>query len=312
MTLFNRGRTAPGLFPGVETLLGDRDGKLDALRGKTWDAVIDNSGYVPRQVRDSARLLAGSVKQYLFISTGGVYSAFYDGKWPEGGVGEDAPRAPLTEPGSEEVSKHYGPLKALCEDEVMAAFPLGATVLRPGLIVGPGDPTDRFTYWVVRPERGGEMLAPGTPKDPILYIDARDLGAFAVHLLEARTTGAFNVFGPRGTLTMGTLLEACLAATGRKATLTWVPGKLLEEHGVHPLGLFPWVSPDGSGAGASHFRRERAFAAGLQFRPVADTVRDTLQWFKSEPAERQATLRGGLKPEQEREILAAWHASRSR
>lgn len=308
LTLFNRGRTAPEMFPNVETLHGDRDGQLDALKGRTWDAVIDNSGYVPRHVRDSARLLAGQVGQYLFVSTGGVYAAFYDGKWPEGGVGEDAPRQPLAEPGSEEVNKHYGPLKALCEDEVTVAFPGHATILRPGLIVGPGDPTDRFTYWVVRPDRGGEMLAPGTAADPILYIDARDLAAFCVHLLEAKTAGAFNVFGPRGTLTMGSLLDTCLDATGRRATLTWVDGSVLAAHDVHPFGLFPWVWPGGPAAGASHFRRERAFAAGLGFRPPPDTVRDTLRWFKAEPAERQRTLRGGLDPEKERALLAAWHA----
>jgi len=308
VTLFNRGKTAPEMFPNVETLLGDRDGKLDALRGRTWDAVIDNSGYVPRHVRDSARLLAGSVGQYLFVSTGGVYAAFYDGKWPAGGVGEDSPRQPLAEPGSEDVSKHYGPLKALCEDEVMAAFPGAGTTVRPGLIVGPGDPTDRFTYWVVRPGKGGEMVAPGTPSDPILYIDARDLAAFCVLLLEQRTAGAFNVFGPRGTMTMGELLDRCLEATGRKATLTWVDGSVIEAHGIHPFGLFPWVWPGGSGAGASHFQREKAFRAGLPFRPLGETVDDTLRGFRSEPAERQAALRGGIPSEKEQEILAAWHA----
>ncbi len=309
VTLFNRGHTAPDLFPGVETLIGDRDGKLDALKGRTWDAVIDNSGYVPRVVRDSAQLLAGNVGQYLFVSTAGVYQAFYDGSWPAGGVDESSPLAPLTEPGSEEVGKYYGPLKALCEAEVRKAFPTGATVLRPGLIVGPGDPTDRFTYWVVRPAKGGEMVAPGTPKDPILYIDARDLGAFSVHLVEAKTTGTFNLFGPKGTLMMGTLLDTCLAATGRKAKLIWVDGNTLTEHGVEPVGgLFPWVAADGPAAGASHFHRERAFRAGLTFMPVTTTVRDTLTWFRTLPAERQAKLRGGLPPEKEQEILAAWHA----
>ncbi|MGE0554779.1 MAG: NAD-dependent epimerase/dehydratase family protein [Gemmatimonadales bacterium] len=305
VTIFNRGKTAPELFPNVETLIGDRDGKLDALRGRKWDAVIDNSGYVPRHVRDSAQLLKDNVGQYLFISTGGVYAAFYNSQWPEGGVSEDSPREKLAEPGSEEVSKYYGPLKALCEDEVTAAFPRTATILRPGLIVGPGDPTDRFTYWVVRPAQGGEMVAPGTPNDPILYIDARDLGVFCVHLLETKTAGTYNVFGPRGTLTMGELLDEALDATGRKATLKWVDGAVLEEHKVHPYGLFPWVWPGGSAAGGSHFQRERAFRAGMTFRPVRQTVKDTLEWFRSEPAERQAKLRGGLPPEKEREILAA-------
>lgn len=307
LTLFNRGRTNADLFPEVERLEGDRDGRLDALRGRRWDAVIDNSGYVPRHVRDSAQLLRDNVGQYLFVSTGGIYAAFYNGQWPDGGVDEDAPKAPLTEPGSEEVGKHYGPLKYLCEQEVVKAFPDGATLVRPGLIVGPGDTTDRFTYWVVRVNQAGEMLAPGTPDDPVLYIDARDLGAFCVRLLEEKVTGPFNVFGPRGTLTMGQMLERCRQPGNPAARLTWVDGAFLAEQGVHPIGLFPWVWPKGPAHGASHFRRDRAFAAGLGFRPTADTARDTLAWFRSLPAERQARMRGGLPAAKEAEILAAWH-----
>jgi 2'-hydroxyisoflavone reductase len=311
VTLFNRGKTHPGLFPEAEKLEGDRDGKLQALEGKTWDAVIDNSGYVPRHVRDSAQLLAKSVKQYVFVSTLGIYKAFEDGSWPKGGLDESAPKAELPEPNSEEVGKYYGPLKWLCEQEVMKAFPKTGTVVRPGLISGPGDPTDRFTYWPIRYEKGGEMLAPGSPSDPILYIDARDLGIFCVHLIETNTAGTYNLVGPKGTLTMGELLESCKRATKQSTQLTWVPGSFLEAQGVHPFGLFPWLDPNGKGAGGSLVRRDRAFAAGLTFRPVDETVRDTIEWFHTLPAERQAKMVGGLKPEQEAKILAAWHEKKS-
>ena len=310
LTLFNRGKSNPNLFPGVEKLEGDRNGQLDALKGRQWDAVIDNSGYVPRHVRLSAELLKGNVGQYVFVSTLGVYQAMYDGSWPAGGIHEGSPRSPLPEPDSEEVGKYYGQLKAVCEDEVTKVFGDKATIIRPGLIVGPGDPTDRFTYFPVRAAKGGEMLAPGSASDPILYTDARDLSAFCVRVAEEKIGGPFNIVGPRGTLTMGEFLDACKKESGSNVKYTWVPGDFLEKHQVHPMGLFPWVSPTGPAAGASHFQRERAFKAGLQFRPVAETVRDTLKWFRSLPAERQAKLDNGvpaLTAAKEKEVLAAWH-----
>jgi 2'-hydroxyisoflavone reductase len=289
VTLFNRGKTNPALFPQAERLEGDRDGKLDALKGKTWDAVIDNSGYVPRHVRDSAQLLKGKVGQYLFVSTVGIYQAFYDGSWPKDGVDESSPKAPLAEPGSEEVGKYYGPLKVLCEQEVEKAFPNASTMVRPGLIVGPGDPTDRFTYWPVRVDRGGEVMAAGTPNDPVLYIDARDLGDWCVDLVEKKTTGAFNALGPLKPFTMADMLYGCRAVTSTPVSFTWVDGAIVSEHlGPNPMGLIPWVWPKGPLAGASHFRRDRAFAAGLKFRPFAETALDTLNWFKTLPPERQA------------------------
>src|SRR5262245_39614444 len=293
VTLFNRGKTHTDLFPEAEKLEGDRDGKLDALKGKTWDAVIDNSGYVPRHVRDSAQLLSTAAGQYLFVSTAGIYKAFEDGSWPKDGLGEDAPKAELPEPGSEEVRKYYGPLKWLCEQEVAKAFPKTATVVRPGLIVGPGDPTDRFTYWPIRVAKGGEMLAPGSGTDPILYIDARDLGIFCVHLLEDRIAGTYNLLGPKGTLTIGELLTSSQKVTKSLPKLTWVPGSFLEAQGVHRFGLFPWLDPKGQGWGGSYIKRDRAFAAGLTFRPLDETVRDTVEWFRTLPAERQAKMVGG-------------------
>ncbi|MFN0179538.1 MAG: epimerase [Gemmatimonadales bacterium] len=306
VTLFNRGKSDPKMFPQAEKLEGDRDGKLDALRGKTWDAVIDNSGYVPRHVRDSAQLLKGKVGQYLFISTVGTYKAFYDGSWPKEGVDESAPPMPLAEPGSEDSGKFYGPLKVLCEQEVTKAFPNAATLVRPGLIVGPRDPTDRFTYYPVRVDRGGEVLAPGTPNDPALYIDARDLGDWCIHLVEQKITGPFNALGPLKHFSIGELLYGCRAVTSTPVSFTWVDGEFVTKQMPNPMGLIPWLDPKGPLFGGSHFRRDRAFAAGLKFRPFADTARDTLTWFKTLPAERQAKLTGGLQPEQEAKILAAW------
>ncbi len=306
VTLFNRGKSNPKLFPTAEKLEGDRDGKLDALRGKTWDAVIDNSGYVPRHVKDSAQLLKGKVGQYLFISTVGTYQAFYDGSWPKDGVGEDAPQAPLSDPESEDSRKYYGPLKVLCEREVERAFPNGTTLVRPGLIVGPNDPTDRFTYWPVRIDRGGEVMAAGTPNDPGLYIDARDLGAWCIHLVEQKVTGAFNALGPLKHFSMADMLYGCRAVTSTPVSFTWVDGAVVTETMGNPMGLIPWVWPGGPLHGASHFRRDRAFAAGLKFRPFADTARDTLAWFKTLPPERQAKMVGGITTEQEAKILAAW------
>jgi 2'-hydroxyisoflavone reductase len=311
VTLFNRGKTHPGLFPNAEKLEGDRDGKLDALKGKRWDAVIDNSGYVPRHVRDSAQLLKGAAKYYLFVSTVGTYQAFYDGSWPAGGVTESSPQAPLPEPGSEDSRKYYGPLKVLCEKEVLTAFPNACSLVRPGLIVGPNDPTDRFTTWPVRVDRGGEMLAPGAPDDPVLYIDARDLGEWCVRLVENGTTGAFNALGPHQAMRWAEMLYGCRAVTSSPVEFTWVDAAFLESHGVPPFSLIPWVSPSGPVRGASEFRRDAAFAAGLTFRPFAETARDTLAWFKSLPAERQAKIAAEISAEKEAELLKAWHAKKA-
>ncbi|MDX2056522.1 MAG: NAD-dependent epimerase/dehydratase family protein [Gemmatimonadales bacterium] len=305
VTLFNRGKTNPNLFPEAEKLEGDRDGKLDALKGRTWDAVIDNSGYVPRHVRDSATLLKGKVKRYLFVSTLSVFADF-----SRKGIDEDAPLAPLTEPGSEDSRKHYGPLKALCEQEVRNAFGDGATIVRPGLIVGPGDTTDRFTYWPVRIAKGGEILAPGDPNDHVLIIDARDLCEWCVHLVENDVGGTYNAVGPKAPLSMAEMLYGIRAVTTKPTTFTWVPAEFLEQQKVRPWADMPtWFPPKGPMAGFGSFSRDRAIAKGLVFRPLADTARDTLDWFATLPADRQATLKAGISAEREAAVLAAWHAA---
>jgi 2'-hydroxyisoflavone reductase len=303
VTLFNRGKTNPGLFADLEQLHGDRDGKLDALRGRKWDAVIDDSGYVPRHVKDSATLLAPSVSHYLFISTISVYA---DGSKP---IDESSALETLKTPTEEVTPQSYGALKVGCEQAAAAALPGKLTIVRPGLIVGPDDPSDRFTYWPVRVARGGEVLAPGKPDDPISYIDVRDLAAFVIGLVEKRTLGTFNATGPAAQLTIGGLLDACKKASGSDAKFTWVDAPFLEKEKVTPWGDMPvWVPPVGDGAYLGRISRERGIKAGLTFRPVVDTCRDTLAWWNKQPAERRATLHAGIKPEREKEVLAAWHA----
>jgi 2'-hydroxyisoflavone reductase len=304
VTLFNRGKTNPGLFPDLETLIGDRDGKLDALRGRKWDAVIDTSGYVPRVVKQSAELLAPNVGQYVFVSSISVYAdplaAHSD---------ESAPLARLDDPASEDVPKYYGALKAACEATVEAALPGRTTNVRPGLIVGPGDPSDRFTYWPARMDRGGEVLAPGDGSDFGQVIDARDLGAWLVKCVVDRTVGVYNAVGPAEPMTIKTMLDACNRAAGNKATLTWVPTRFLEEKEVQPWMELPvWTAGD---LGFATVKSDRAQAKGLTFRPIDDTARATLEWWRTEPEERKAKPKAGLAPEKEAAVLAAWKASQA-
>ncbi len=307
VTLFNRGKTRPGLFPDVEKLQGDRDPNkgegLKALQGRQWDAVIDTSGYVPRVVKASAELLAPNVGHYVFFSSISVYA---DMSKP--GVDETAPVATVQDETTEDVRQHYGALKALCEKAAEAAMPGRVTNIRPGLIVGPDDPTDRFTYWPVRVERGGEVLAPGDGMDPMQFIDARDLAAWTILAVERAHVGVYNAVGPREPLPMREMLEACQKAGGNKATLTWADTAFLEKHNVQPWGDMPaWIPRTGEDKGMGRVSSAKAVALGLTFRPVEETVRDTLAWWKAQPPERQAKLRSGLSAEREREVLAAWH-----
>ncbi|WP_224363512.1 SDR family oxidoreductase [Hyalangium versicolor] len=304
LTLFNRGKTRPELFPTVEKLHGDRDGHLEALAGRKWDAVIDTSGYVPRVVKASAELLAPNVGQYVFISTISVYKDM-----DRYGIDENSAVATVEDEKTEDVSQHYGALKALSEKAAEASMPGRTTVVRPGLIVGEGDPTDRFTYWPVRVARGGEVLAPGDGADPVQFIDVRDLAAFILGLVEQRVVGTFNAAGPASTLSMRGLLEACKTASGSDASFTWVEADwLVEQQKVMPWRDMPvWVPREGEDKGMGRVSNARALARGLTCRPTVDTARDTLAWFKSQPPERQAKLRSGVTPEREREVLAAWH-----
>jgi len=301
VTLFNRGQTRPGLFPGLEKLHGDRDGKLAALEGRRWDVVLDTSGYVPRIVRMSAQLLAPAVERYVFISS---ISAYAEGvKAP---VGEEAALAALGDPASEDVRKDYGALKAACERAAEAAMPGRALSIRPGLIVGPGDPTDRFTYWPVRLARGGEVLAPGDGADPVQVIDVRDLAALAIRCAEDRRAGVMNAVGPVGRMDMRGLLAGVAAGVGGAPPLTWVDADFLEAARVSPWSDLPvWM---GKGDPLSQCSNDRAVAAGLRCRPVADTARDTLAWWRGLPEARRSAPKAGLTPAREMEVLAAWRA----
>jgi 2'-hydroxyisoflavone reductase len=314
VTLFNRGRR-PQQWPGpVEELVGDRNaGDLKALAGREWDVCIDNPTTLPFWVRDAGQVLEGKVPHYVFISTLSVYASDR-----EPGQDETAPLAPYkgkdamketNETLRADVEALYGPLKALSEKEAEKWFPGITTVIRPGLIVGPGDESDRFTYWPVRLDRGGDVLAPGDGTDPVQYVDARDLAEWTVRVAEARTLGTFNAMGPAFDLTMGDMLCGIRAATTAGATLRWVPADFLEQQKVSAWGDMPaWVPGTGETAGFGRRKSARAVAAGLAFRPLAETALDTLAWFRSRPAERQAQLRAGIKPEREKQVLEAWRA----
>ena len=304
VTLFHRGRHGADLFPDVETIQGDRDGGLALLAGRHWDAAIDTSGYVPRLVHDSAAALAETVDHYTFIST---LSVFADFRTP--GMDESAPLGTLPDPATEEVTgETYGPLKALCEAAAEAALPGRVLTIRPGLLVGPGDPTDRFTYWPRRVAAGGEVLAPGRPGRPVQFIDARDLAEWTIRMVTAGRTGIYNAAGPAAPLAMQTLLDTCRAASGSTARVTWVDEPFLLAAEVAPWSELPlWVpESDESYAGFSAVDCRKAGAAGLTFRPLAATVRDTLAWDAGRPVE--ARRAGSLTPEREAALLAAWHA----
>ena len=305
VTLFNRGRTNPSLFPDVEKLQGDRAvGDYKSLAGREWDVVIDNPTTIPRWVRQAGEALKGHARQYVFISTISVYAA---NDTP--GADETAAVATTTEPESEDARRFYGPLKALSENEAEKAFPGATTVIRPGLIVGPGDNSDRFTYWPVRIARGGEVLAPGSPTDPVQIIDARDLSEFAIRCCENRTVGVYNATGPQSELTVGEMLGGVRAAMTTTARLTWVDADFLQAQSVQPWSHLPvWVPPRGRTAGFSRRSIQRALDKGLTFRPLADTVRATLEFYEAQPEQRKAELRAGLDPQREKEVLAAWHA----
>jgi len=307
LTLFNRGKTNPHLFPELEKLHGDRKtGDLAALEGREFDAVVDNSGYLPKHVQQSAELLQTS-GQYLFVSS---VSAFRDQGQP--GLKESDPVAPLTDPETEDVMANYGALKAACERAAEAAMPGRVTVIRPGLIVGPGDESDRFTYWPVRLERGGEVLAPGNPDDPVQLIDVRDLAGFMLRMVERESCEVYSVVGPSERLSVQGMLEGCIAALGSSATLTWADAEFLASEAVEPWSqLTVWVPPGSEFGGLGSVDGSKAWAAGLTTRPIGEIAKDTLAWWKGLPEERREQPRAGLSAEREVEVLVAWHGRES-
>ena len=305
VTLFNRGQTRPELFPGVEKLQGDRDGKLDALKGRDWDAVVDTSGYVPRVVRASAELLSPRVGRYLFVSS---ISVFSDTSRP--GVNERDPVGTLEEPNTEEVGKFYGPLKAACERVVSEVYGYRALNVRPGLIVGPYDPTDRFSYWVARfvhpsllGDRPGDALVPNPPTRPLQFIDARDLAAFMLELLDKGLEGTHNATSPAGQWTMRSLIDALVAAGNRAASAKWIEESLLVENKVEPwTGLPLWIPESfGDEAGFMLIDCTKAERAGLRTRPLEETIRDTAQWLAAR--DNASAWKDAMRADVERKIL---------
>lgn len=299
LTLFNRGQTNGGLFPDVETLYGNRDGALEALQGRRWDAVIDTCGYVPRVVRQSTSLLARSVGQYVFISSISVYA---DTSQP--GMTEDQPTAQLeVEIVDETNSAYYGPFKAQCEQVVQSGLPGRALIVRPGLLVGPHDQTDRFTYWPHRIAQGGEVLAPGRPERPIQFIDVRDLAAWILNQVENQQNGVFNAASPSGWATMGSLLQACIQVTQSNASLKWAPDDFLMQQSVGEWIELPlWLSEsDPTIAGFLRFDVSRALARGLTLRPVEETILDTLNWTKTWP--NNHAWQAGMNRAREKDLL---------
>lgn len=312
LTLFNRGRRDHDWPAHVEELTGDREtGDLKSLEGREWDVCIDNPTSVPSWVRDAGRVLAGKVKHYVFISSVSAYAST-----EKPGTTEDAPLARYT---GEDVMKEtratllanmalYAPLKAACEAEAEKRFPGITTIIRPTLIVGPGDETDRFTYWPVRIARGGEVLAPPAD-DPIQLIDARDLAEWTIRLVEQRALGAFNAVGPDYELTAAAMLHGIRASGSVPAKFTFTNAAFLEKQGVRMWSDLPaWVSGQGETEGFSRVSNARALTAGLTFRPFATTAADTLAWFNAQSAERRSKLRAGLPADREAAALAAWHA----
>jgi len=311
VTVFNRGRRPDDFPPEVEELVGDRDtGDLKSLEGKTWDACIDNPTTLPFWVRDAGQVLKGKVGHYLFVST---LSAYAGNEQP--GQDETAPTAAYT--GADAMAERqpvkpelYGPLKAASEAEAKAQFGAGAVaIVRPGLIVGPGDETDRFTYWPVRMARGGEVLAPGDGSDPIQYIDARDLAEWTVRLAEQKTAGTFNAIGPARPFDTKALLAGVATGVGAQPKFTRIPASWLAEKQVNGWSDLPlWLPGQGPTAGFHRRSNGAAIKAGLTFRPLEATSKDTLAWWQSLPAERQAKPKTGLTAEREAALLAEWKA----
>ena len=307
VTLFNRGQTRPDLFPDVERLKGDRNGDLTALEGRTWDAVFDPSAFLPRQVRATTAALGGSVAHYTFFSSISVYPIEQADK------SESAPVATLQDPESEDVTAGYGALKALCEAALDEALPGRVLNVRAGLLVGPHDPSGRFTYWPVRVARGGEVLAPGDPEAPTQFIDARDVAEWVLDMAERAAAGTFNVTGPAEPVALRRVLETCREVSRSDARFTWVESEFLQEQGVGPWLEMPLWLP--ANVGSLEAPIGRLLAAGMRYRPLDSTVRDTLRWARAEPVADQqldagGRLRplGGLAPEKEAAVLHAWHS----
>jgi 2'-hydroxyisoflavone reductase len=305
VTIFSRGKTNPEGLPEVEKLKGDRDGNLASLAGRRWDAVIDTSGYVPRIVRESVNLLKEAADHYTFISSISAYRDFL-----QPGIDESYALQELEDPSIEDVGKAYGGLKALCEQKVEAGMLGRALLIRPGLIVGPQDPTDRFTYWPARINKGGAVLAPGNPDAPVQFIDARDLADWTIRMVEARKAGVYNATGPEHRLTMKEMLESCKMATGSDAEFTWLSNRFLLQKEAGPWIELPlWLPGEGDTANVAYMLSvnvDKAIRAGLTYRPLAETILDTLAWDTTRE-DLGLTRKAGMNAKKEARLLQEWN-----
>jgi 2'-hydroxyisoflavone reductase len=305
ITLFNRGQTNPDWFPEVEKIRGDRNHDLSALENRSWDAVIDTCAYFPRQVRTLLAGLGNAIGHYTLISSISVYADF-----SQPGLVEDSPLAVLADPEVEQITNDtYGGLKVLCEQFAEATLPNKVLTIRPGLIVGPFDLSDRFTYWPARVAKGGEILCPDSPDWYTQVIDVRDLAGWTLDLATAGVTGIFNATGPDYRLTFGDVLETSRKVSGSDAWYTWASTDFLLENGVEPWSQLPLWLPGPENAGADQVNIAKSLAHGLSFRPLEQTVRDTLAWEASRPQDHP--WRAGLDPDRERELLQKLHSTRN-
>ena len=302
LTLFNRGKTNPDVFPEVEKILGNRDGQMDNLKNREWDAVIDTCGYYPRVVKYGVDLLMPKTKHYVFISSISVYANF-DRK----GLKETDPLGKIEDESVEEITgTTYGPLKALCENAVLEAAPEKALIIRPGFIVGPNDPSDRFTYWPWRIHLGGEVLAPGDPENPASQIiDVRDLADWILHLVDRQVLGIFNATGPDKPRNMKQFLQLCQKGTGSEASFNWISDTFLFNRGVKPFMDLPlWIPNDGNYEALHSADIQKALDQGLTFRPLELTARDTVEWKKNTGPD--IRMRVGMTMETEAQIIKSW------
>jgi len=311
VTLFNRGNFSSEDLGAVEIIKGDRHTELHKLQGRRWDAVVDTSGYLPRAVRAAAEVLANEVERYVFISSQNAYRdvsvAGFEETYPLRTLtSEQLERAnAIDTSGQPSYGELYGGLKALCEQAAEVVMPNRVLIIRPGLIVGPDDYSDRFTYWPVRVARGGEVLAPGRPDRFIQFIDVRDLAEWTISMIERKTTGAYNTHGLPGSLTMQQLLDECRSVTGSNAQFTWVSEDFLLQENVAAWTELPLWLPEEAAPHLNGFMfisPDKAIKAGLNFRPLRDTISDTLAWHETKD------LKAGLDRDKERALLYKWHA----
>lgn len=304
VSLFNRGTQNSSILSTVEKLQGNRDGDLSAFKGRQWDAIIDTSGHLPRVVEASSKVLAEATNHYTFISTIGVYKDF-----SKLDIDEAYPLAKLSDEKSEEITeKTYGALKACCEDVICRYFPNQSLIIRPGLIVGPLDPTDRFTYWPVRVVEGGRILAPGKPTQNLQFIDVRDLAKWIVLMVERQAIGIYNATGPATPITFEQLIEECQEFSKQDIAIQWIDEDFLIKNDVRDWVEVPlWLSYKRNMPGFLDINVQKAIQAGLTFRPLSETISSILAWDSSRDNIKQQT---GLDREKEKELLTLWEQSK--